>query len=153
MIKKKHLKACDSHSSDSARSLFDPNDDRPRTIHELARMVKHKQLFLPVVQHFLVPRNIDQALKPDESWLNDICSKQELLSFSHKKRALEEIKEAILKEVSRRKKHQELANNLNSINNFLNTLENTTVINMNPKNKDEENYGRSKKERETSIIK
>lgn len=59
------MSADENNSGDSARSLFDPEDDRPRTIHELARMVKTKQLLLPVVLHFLVPKNLDEKLRPN----------------------------------------------------------------------------------------
>jgi len=60
----------ESYSSDSARSNQEDDEDRPRTIHELAKMVKNKQYLHPVVVHFLIPRNLDQNLRPSEAYIH-----------------------------------------------------------------------------------
>ena len=50
-----------------------------------------------------MPQNVDANLRPDEDWLMNLCNQYELLSFTHKKNAVEQIKEKIDSEIERKK--------------------------------------------------
>jgi hypothetical protein len=72
-------------------------------MHEIARKIKNKVGLFLNCQQFLIPQNLDANLRPDEDWLMSLCNQFELLSFTHKKNAVEQIKEKIDSEIERKK--------------------------------------------------
>lgn len=109
-------------SSDSG-SQQDANEKTP---YDLARMVKGRSSLLHVVLTYILPKDLEAALRPSELWIIEMCNTKELLSFSHKKKAIEEIKDSIFKEIERRRQHQKLAANLDVINGHLSALDGAT---------------------------
>ncbi len=55
--------------------------------------MKDKRSLYEVVIENLLPENVPSELKPSLQYIKQLCEKYELVSFSHKKKALEEIKE------------------------------------------------------------
>lgn len=100
-------------------------------------MVRNRQSLFHVIGQYVVPQHLDQKLKPAEKWLHDLCNARELVSFSHKKQAIEEIKDAVLKEVERRRLHQKVADNLSAITGHLTALDGTTAATQQPRDHDQ----------------
>lgn len=132
-----------SSDSDRKSQLETKDDDKPKTVYDLARMVKNRSHLLHVVLNYVVPKNLEPALRPSEQWIIEMCNSKELLSFSHKKQAIEEIKDSIMKEIERRRQHQKLAANLHIINGHLSALDSTTATVQR-----ENEGGKGKEERE-----
>ena len=100
----------------------------PINYYSLAKLVKGTNSLFSLVQDHLVPNDVDPNQKPTTQWIQRLCESRELLTFSHKKNALEEIKNTIDEEIARKKMLTELSKNLMNINNYVAHLDKQTDV-------------------------
>lgn len=100
----------------------------PPNYHALAKMVKNQQTLVFVVENYLVPQDLEPDLTLTSKWIKAMCSEYELLTFFHKKSALEEMKRKVDAEVERKKVLRKLAANLKSISSHVDSLDSATYF-------------------------
>lgn len=90
--------------------------------HGLAGLVKNKEGLLAVVKHYFLPQSLDSRLRPTDDWLQRLCESKELFSFTHKKQALEDIKEKIDNEIGNKKLGLDIWLNMANIDSHVHQL-------------------------------
>jgi hypothetical protein len=101
---------------------YNTDGSGPVNFHGLAGLVKSREGLLAVVKHYFLPQSLDSRLRPTDDWLQRLCDSKELFSFTHKKQALEDIKEKIDNEIGNKKLGLEIWLNMANIDSHVHQL-------------------------------
>ena len=99
--------------------------DAPINFHDLAKLCKNANTLALISRKYFV--HPDHEKDPDlaitQQWFTEMSQTYDLLSFTHKKAAIEDMKKRVEAEIERKKYLKKLAANLADINTHLDHLD------------------------------